>query len=73
VQRSVFKWLNVGAEVFHQTPMEPGGTGDSRFNLGAVLDFTEVHHLLVSAGRGFQGANLFQGYIAYQTTFGPKE
>jgi hypothetical protein len=75
VQRRLFKWLTVGAEVFHQTPKEQGGQGDSdsRFSVGAVLDFTEIHHLLLSAGRGFEGSNLFQSYVAYQVTFGPKD
>jgi len=73
VQRHVLDWLTVGVEVFHQTPVEYGQESESRFNVGAVLDFTEVHHLLLSAGRGFQGPNLFQGYIAYQATFGPTD
>jgi len=73
IQRSIVKWLSVGAEVFYQTPMEPGQEGDSRFNLGAVVDLTEMHHLLLSGGRGFAGPNLFQGYVAYQLTFGPKQ
>jgi hypothetical protein len=73
VQRRMFEWLTVGAEVFHQTPDEPGGGSDSRFNVGAVVDFTEMHHLLLSAGRGLEGSNLFQGYVAYQATFGPEE
>jgi len=67
VQRTIVKRLSVGAEVFHQTPMGAGGFPDSRFNLGMVFD------LLVSAGRGFEGSNLFQGYAAYQVTFGPKD
>ena len=50
-----------------------GGEGDTRFNVGGVIDFTEMHHLLLSAGRSLQGSNLFQGYVAYQLTFGPKE
>ena len=33
----------------------------------------EEHHVLFSAGRGFAGPNLFQGYIAYQATLGPHE
>ena len=72
VQRRIFEWLTVGAEVFHQTPKEIGGDPDTRFNVGAVVDFTETHHLLLSSGRGFVGSNLFQGYMAYQVTFGPK-
>jgi Putative MetA-pathway of phenol degradation len=73
VQRTIVKWFSVGAEVFYQTPMVHGEGDDSRFNVGAVLDITEMHHLLVSAGRGFEGPNLFQGYAAYQLTFGRKE
>jgi hypothetical protein len=71
LQRRMFDWLTVGAEVFHQTPQEPARESDSRFNVGAVVDFTEMHHLLLSGGRGFEGSNLFQGYVAYQATFGP--
>ncbi len=72
-QRQVFKWLAVGAEIFHTTPQEHGAGGDSRFNIGAVIDLTDSHHVLLSAGRGFEGSNLFQAYIAYQLTFGPNE
>jgi hypothetical protein len=73
VQRQICDGFTLGAEVFHTTPEEHGGEGDTRFNVGGVIDFTEVHHLLLSAGRSFQGSNLFQGYLAYQLTFGPKE
>ena len=73
LQRRVFEGLTVGAEVFHQTPKEHGGDDDTRFNLGAVIDFTHVHHLLLSGGRGFETPNVFQGYVAYLVTLGPKE
>ena len=56
-----------------QTPAAPGAEADARFNLGAVLDITAVHHVMASAGRGFYGTNLFQAYVAYQLTFGPTE
>jgi hypothetical protein len=72
LQYSVVKWLAVGVEVLHYTPTYHGGPADTRFNVGAVIDFSENHHLLFSAGRGFEGPNLFQSYIAYQLTFGPK-
>jgi hypothetical protein len=36
--------------------------------LGLVLDFTEHHHLLFSAGRSIVGETTFQGYLAYQLT-----
>ncbi len=71
VARRTFNWLTLGAEVFHETPKQRAGEGATRFNVGAILDFNEVHHLLLSAGRGFAGSNLFQSYVAYQVTFGP--
>ncbi len=73
VQRQITSWLTLGAEVFHQTPDHPGGEGDTRFDIGGQIDFSDVHHLLFSAGRGFGGPNLFQYYVAYQATFGPRE
>jgi hypothetical protein len=73
VQRNICDGFALGAEVFHTTPEEHGGEGDTRFNVGGVIDFTEVHHLLLSARRSLQGSNLFQGDLAYRLTFGPKE
>jgi hypothetical protein len=58
----------IGAEVFYTTPDQVGGDANLRFNVGLVLDFTEHHHLLLSAGRGIVGDNFFQGYAAYQLT-----
>ena len=72
LERSLFDWLHVGAEVFYQTPDEHGGDQDARFNVGAVFDLSDVHHLMFSVGRGFVGPNEFQSYVAYQITFGPK-
>lgn len=73
LQRTIFDGFAVGAEIFHQTAREPGTERDTRFNLGAIADFSDTHHLIFSAGRGFAGPNLFQGYVAYRVTFGPHE
>jgi hypothetical protein len=71
VQRHLAEAFAVGAEVFHLTPKTYGGESDTRFNVGGVLDVSETHHLMLSLGRGLAGSNLFQGYVAYQVTFGP--
>jgi hypothetical protein len=71
LQRRIARGLAVGAEVFHLTPKEPGDDSDTRFNVGTVIDFTDTHHVLLSAGRGLVGSNLFQGYLAYLVTLGP--
>jgi hypothetical protein len=73
VQRQFFSNVNVGAEVFHSTVQAEGGAPGTRFNIGLVLDMSDLQHVLVSAGRGLQGPNQFQGYVAYQLTFGPAE
>lgn len=73
VQRRIVEGLAVGAEVFDLTPKEKGDENDARFNIGAVIDVTDEHHVLLSAGRGIAGPNLFQGYVAYQATLGPRD
>jgi hypothetical protein len=73
VQRTLFDGFAIGTEIFHQTAREPGTERDTRFNVGAVIDFSDIHHLIFSAGRGFAGPNLFQGYVAYRVTLGPHE
>jgi len=73
LQRRLFQGLSLGAEVFHQTPRGPGTERDTRFNVGGIIDLSDEHHLLLSAGRGFTGPNLFQSYIAYIATLGPHE
>jgi hypothetical protein len=69
VQRELLANVNVGLEVFHTTVREQGGEAETRFNVGMVLDLSDLQHLLFSAGRGLQGPNQFQGYVAYQLTF----
>ncbi len=43
------------------------------FDVGAIANITDDHHLLFSAGRDISGPNRFQAYVAYQFTFGTKE
>jgi hypothetical protein len=68
MQRRLGQRAALGTEVFYTTPDQVGGEANLRFNVGLVLDFSEHHHGLVSAGRGVVGDSLFQGYAAYQLT-----
>jgi hypothetical protein len=70
VQRDITKYLTLGAEVFYQSASEEGGESDVGCNVGAIINFTDVHHLLLSAGRDFSGPNNFSFYVGYQLTFG---
>jgi hypothetical protein len=69
LQREISKMLSLGGEIFHQTPSEDHGDSSTGFNLGGILNLTENHHILFSAGRDFSGPNLFSSYVAYQFTF----
>jgi hypothetical protein len=61
--------VSPGFEVYYETSQREGAPGLSRFNLGAVLDLSELHHLLLSAGRALEaGEPAFQWYLAYQLT-----
>ena len=71
VERDVTESLTVGAEVFHQTPSEAGGESSTGFNAGAIIDLSDVHHVLLSAGRDFSGPNEASFYVGYQFTWGP--
>ena len=57
LQRKLSDTLVAGFEVFRQTPNVPGGSALTGFNVGAIYDFDEHHHLLVSAGQGIETAN----------------
>jgi hypothetical protein len=69
LQRRLSDLATLGTEVFTTTADRIGGNGNLRFNVGLVLDFTEHHHLLLSTGRSIVGADVFQGYLAYQLTW----
>ena len=67
LQRQLAKAVILGTEAFLTIPMTSGPV-ELQINLGLVVNFTEVHHLLVSAGPAFGGEALGQGYVAYQIT-----
>lgn len=69
LQRRLSDLATLGSEVFTTTADRISGSGNLRFNVGLVLDFTEHHHLLLSTGRSIVGANVFQSYLAYQLTW----
>lgn len=71
LQKQVTKQLAIGGEIFHQTADRIGGKDSTGFNIGAVYDFDDHNHLLVSAGTGIQNAsetNLFSWYVGYKIT-----
>ncbi len=64
--------LVIGVEVFRQTADTIGGKNSTGFNVGAIYDFDDHNHLLVSTGSGLQNAsetNRYSWYLAYQITY----
>lgn len=71
VQRELSKALTLGGELIYRTADTDGGDNSFGFNVGAIINLTENHHILFSAGSDFSGPTRFQCYIGYQFTFGP--
>ena len=69
LQREVVEALTLGGEVFRTTASTQEGSNAVGWNLGAVINLNEHHHLLVSAGRNFSGPSETHAYLGYQFTF----
>lgn len=71
LQRKVTDKLSIGGELFRQTAEKIGDRPTSGFNVGAIYDADEHHHLLFSIGRGIENAkatNQLSWYIGLQVT-----
>ncbi len=73
VQRSLASSFTLGGEVTFAGAGTAGGAPETGFNIGAMIDFSEEHHLLFSAGRDVRGNNVMSIYAAFQWTLGPGE
>lgn len=70
ITKELVKGVTLGAEFYHQTHYQfDFPNKGTAFNVGLILDVTEQHHLLFSAGRSIDGPINFQFYAAYQFTF----
>ena len=70
--RQVTDTLQLGVEVFHQTPDAPGGVATTSLGLGARYDLNDTFHLLGYVGRGIQNADetdRFNWYTSVLVTF----
>ena len=67
LQRKLIEVITLGAEAFFTFPLNANPM-ELQVNLGLVVDFSDRHHLLASAGPAFGGDARGQGYLAYQLT-----
>ncbi len=70
VQYQLNEKMNLGTEFYHVTASEINGIGETRFNIGSVIDLSKVSHLLFSIGSSINGNTRLQCYTGYQLTFG---
>lgn len=70
-QRKIAPRLTIGSEIFHTSAAEADASAISGYNVGAIFDATESHHVLLSAGRNLRGTRETHFYVAYQLTLGP--
>lgn len=69
LQRQITDNFLLGGEIYQTTPDSIGAQARTGFNVGAVYDFDEHHHLMGSIGRDFIGRTQLQWYLAFQFTF----
>jgi len=68
LQRELSPALALGAEAFRQTAATVTGRPSVGGSLGAVVNLSERHHLLFSAGRNLSGDRETHVYLGYQFT-----
>jgi len=76
LQRKLDDRLTVGAEIYHQSAYEVGARDQTGFNFGAVFDFDEHRHFLLSVGRGVQNVrdtNQFSWFAGILLTGGDEK
>ena len=68
VQRTVTHGLALGAEAYYRGPDHAGAPHSINADVGAVIDVTGHHHILLSVGRSILGDTTVQWYAGYQLT-----
>jgi hypothetical protein len=66
-QRELSEKVALGAEAYVTLPLRDDEV-EVQLDLGAIVNFSELHHLLLSAGPSFGGDTREQAYLAYQLT-----
>jgi hypothetical protein len=61
--------LQLGAEVFHETPDTIDGSSLRGFNVGGIAELTQRYNLLFSAGRRFTDIAQYSFYLALQAHY----
>jgi hypothetical protein len=71
VERDLSDFLTLGAELFSSIFPSDRSEDEIAFNIGTIVNFSDNHHILLSAGRDIVGHRDLFAYAAYQLTIGP--
>ncbi|MGA2395127.1 MAG: hypothetical protein ABSH03_17435 [Candidatus Lustribacter sp.] len=72
LERSISAGTTVGAELYHQSSDTIGGSDTTAFNVGMIAQVGQLHAILFSVGRAFQGGDTFSAYASYEFALGPR-
>jgi hypothetical protein len=61
--------VRFGAEIYRNTRFPEAVRGRTGFNVGSIVDITDVHHLVLTVG-GSDDSRRISTYLAWQLTFG---
>jgi len=70
INRQVTEHLQLGGELFENSPPPVDGYSNLAFNLGGTWKMTEHFNLLFSAGRSISGQTDYMGYLGVQIVTG---
>jgi len=70
-QRDINEALTLGAEIFYAGKDTDDGRDRTGCTFGGIVNLSEEHHVLFSAGSDIAGDNRLSIYLGYQWTFGP--
>lgn len=73
IQREINKTLTLGTEIYYKTASTEDSGDTTGYSVGAIVNLTENHHILLSCGQDVKGPNYFSTYVGYQFTFGPQK
>lgn len=71
VQHDFSELITLGEEVFGTFYPTSSTANELAFNIGAIINFSDNHHVLLSTGRDIIGHDDLFLYAAYQLTIGP--
>jgi outer membrane putative beta-barrel porin/alpha-amylase len=66
VEREINERLELGVELFGNSPKEEGGRSDLAFNIGGIWKLSRHLNLLFAGGRDIVGETHFRAYIGFQ-------